>query len=179
MRIENLRTEIHGHTVRRVATVIWEDSHRSARDIYFATDAAYAEDLAPGQHALLTACLIPAMRHGERRIKLDEPIAPELRNGLYINMMYLRGWYGAPRNIVQIEANTGRRNPVQRTATNAASFLSGGVDSLATLRANRLDYPLDHPYSIRDCLIVHGFDIGGREVLGNEADFFSRTLSFT
>ncbi|CAG0954742.1 hypothetical protein ANRL3_00482 [Anaerolineae bacterium] len=177
MRIENLRTEIRGRKVRRVATVIWEDSPRPTRDVYFATDEAYAADLAPGQHAFLTACLIPAMRHGERRIKLDEPIAPELRNGLHINMVYLRSWYGTPRNLVQIEASTERRQPIPRTATNAASFLSGGIDSLATLRANRLNYPADHPYSIADCLIVHGFDIGGREAVGDEADFFDRTLA--
>jgi hypothetical protein len=92
-------------------------------------------------------------------------------------MVYLRSWYGTPRNLVQIEASTNRRQPISRTATNAASFLSGGVDSLATLRANRLNYAADHPYSIADCLIVHGFDIGGREALGDETGFFDRTLA--
>jgi hypothetical protein len=63
------------------------------------------------------------------------------------------------------------------TAANAACFLSGGVDSLATLRINRRDYPLDHPYAVKDCLIVHGFDIGGREGPGDEAAYFARVLA--
>lgn len=177
MQIKNLRTERHGQMVRQVATVIWEDSDRPERDVYFATNEAYAADLAPGQHAFLTACCIPAMRHGERRIRIDAPIASELRNGLLINMIYLRSWYGENRQPVRIEAASEHRLPLDRTATHAASFLSGGVDSLATLRANRLDYASVHPYSIKDCLIVHGFDIGGREEVGDESQFFDRALA--
>ena len=44
-----------------------------------------------------------------------------------------------------------------------ASFLSGGIDALALLRANRLEYPPEHPASIRDCLLLFGlnsFDFG-------------------
>jgi len=177
MRIENLHTEREGRLVRRVATVSWEDCDRPSRDVYFAVDEAHADHLALGPHAFLTACLIPAMRHGERRVRLDQPIRPELRNGLLINMHYLRSWYGGPRQIVQIDAATEQHHPLQRTATNVASFLSGGVDSLVTLRANRLDYPLEHPYAIKDCLFVQGFDIGGSEWLGDEATYFDRALA--
>jgi hypothetical protein len=177
MRIENLRTERNGRQVSRVATVSWEDCARPSRDIYFAVDEAYACDLAQGPAAFLLACLIPSMRHGERRVRLDQPIGSELRNGLLNNMHYLCSWYGEPRRIVQIDAATERYQPLQRTSANAASFLSGGVDSLATLRTNRRDYALDHPYAVKDCLLVHGFDIGGREGLGDEAAHFDRALA--
>jgi hypothetical protein len=176
MRIENLRTESHGQLARQVATVSWEDCDRPARDIFFETDQLIAQDWTPEPHAFLTACIIPAMRHGEQRLKIDAPVAPELRNGLLTNMTYLRQWYGQPRRVVQIETAGTARAPRWPVSPRTASFLSGGIDSLATLRANRLDYACHHPYSIQDCLIVHGFDIGGREVAGQESAYFDRAI---
>jgi len=38
-------------------------------------------------------------------------------------------------------------------------LFSGGVDSLATLRANRLNFPLEHPGSIKDGILAYGFDV--------------------
>jgi hypothetical protein len=43
-----------------------------------------------------------------------------------------------------------------RPAARTASLLSGGVDGLTALRANRLAYPADHPESIRDCILLFG-----------------------
>ncbi|MEW5815634.1 MAG: hypothetical protein AB1798_09605 [Spirochaetota bacterium] len=51
------------------------------------------------------------------------------------------------------------------------------MDSLATLRMNRLSFPIEHPLSIKDCLLVHGFDIGGYESLGNQTEAFDRAMS--
>jgi hypothetical protein len=170
MRVENVRTERDGGLVRRVATVSWEDCDGPSRNIYFAVDETYASDMAPGQQVFLIACLVLAMRHGDRRVRLDQPIGLGLRNGLLNNMHYLRSWYGAPRQIVQIDAVMEQYHPLQHTAANAAnaanaaSFLSGGVDSLATLWINRRDYALDHSYAVKDCLIVHGFDVAAVSV---------------
>jgi hypothetical protein len=41
--------------------------------------------------------------------------------------------------------------------------MSGGMDSLATLRTNRLHFALDHELSIRTCFLVYGLDVGGYE----------------
>jgi hypothetical protein len=38
-------------------------------------------------------------------------------------------------------------------------FFSGGIDSLAALRNNRLNYPMEHPLSFRDGLLVFGQNI--------------------
>jgi hypothetical protein len=47
--------------------------------------------------------------------------------------------------------------PIQALpAARTASLLSGGVDGLAVLRANRLAYPADHPESVRDCILLFG-----------------------
>jgi hypothetical protein len=40
----------------------------------------------------------------------------------------------------------------------AGFFFSGGIDSFATLRANRLNFPLQHPRSIKDGLLVYGLE---------------------
>jgi hypothetical protein len=59
----------------------------------------------------------------------------------------------------------------------AGAFLSGGVDSLAVLCANRADYPLDHSGAIRDCLFVHGFDIGGLTESDGEIASYQQALN--
>jgi hypothetical protein len=43
-----------------------------------------------------------------------------------------------------------------RAPARTASFLSGGVDGLTTLRVNRLSYPANHPDSVRDCIVLFG-----------------------
>jgi hypothetical protein len=177
MRIENLRTERRGRTVLRVATVIWEDSDRPTRDIYYEVDEAFASYLSCDQHASLVGSIVPAMRHGEKRIAVEEPICPELRKGLATAMGWLCHWYGSPRRPVRIETKPVVSRPWPGSSRRTGSFLSGGVDSLATLRLNRCDFPLDHPSAIKDCLVVHGFDIGGQERSGTEMDAFRRALA--
>jgi hypothetical protein len=158
MRIEGFRTEQDGAMVRIVASVVWEDNDRPQRDIYFEVDKAFADYLTPGPHAFLVACLVPAVHHGEKRILLDETICTELRNGLVTDMRWFEAWYCPVCRPVRIEAKPGVRPPRLNREEWAGSFLSGGLDSLATLRANRLDFPRDHPRSLKDCLMVYGFE---------------------
>jgi len=176
MRIEDLRSEIKGTRVRISAMAIWEDCDRPTQEIYFETNETFAQDLSCNPHAFLVGCILPAMRHGEERIAIDEAICPELRNGLATAMGWLCHWYGPPRKPVRIEAKTGIRPPSPRIAKRAGCFLSGGIDSLAMLRTNRLDFPLKHPRSIKDCLVLHGFDIGGRKGSDKAIETFDRTL---
>lgn len=171
MKIQELHSETRKDVARIAAAVIWEDCDRPAREIYFETDARFASDLVCNPHSFLLAAILPAMRHGEARIAIDEEICPELRNGLMTVMGWLRQWYGPPRNPVRIESRVQARPPAN-SIQRAGSFLSGGIDSLATLRSNRLDFPLAHPLAIKDCFIVHGFDIGGYEGPENEIEHF-------
>jgi hypothetical protein len=55
--------------------------------------------------------------------------------------------------------------------------MSGGVDALATLRTNRMNFPLDHPYSIRDCFHVYGIDIGGYETMEKNENNFALSVA--
>lgn len=177
MRIENLRSESAQSKARVGASIVWEDCDRPDQEIYFETSEEYAESLTCHPHAFLVGCVIQAARHGEKRIAIDSEICPELRNGLLRAMHWLRSWYGYPSEPVRIETRRGVRFPMARAEERAGSFLSGGVDSLAALRRNRLDFPLSHPYSIKDCLFVHGFDMGGRAGGDSEIESYRRGLA--
>ncbi len=159
MKIENLRSEKNGNLARVAATVIWEDCDRPTQDIYFETTEAFASDLTCNPHTFLLACIMSALRHGEVRVYIDAEICPEFRTGVITAMSWIHQWYVPERQLVQIEAKTQSHPPILPTPERAGSFLSGGIDSLATLRANRLDFPLSHPRSIKDGLLISGLEI--------------------
>ncbi len=177
MKIHGFRKDIQNSRPRVSASVAWEDSGFPERQIYFETDAKFAGDLSCNPNAFLLAAVIPALHHGERRVLVDGVLCPQLRNGLTIALQLIRNWYGhAKERPFVIEAAQGFGPPLPRQPQRVASFLSGGVDSLATLYSNRLDFPLIHPGSIQDCFFVHGFDIGGYEHLDRNQEAFDLAL---
>ncbi|MBE9167393.1 hypothetical protein IQ238_07585 [Pleurocapsales cyanobacterium LEGE 06147] len=153
MKIENLRTENHSNRTRVVATVIWEDCDRSNQDLYFETTTEFAGDISCNPNAFLTACVLPAMRYGERRIAIDAPICPELKDGITTVVHYLAQWYGGKRQLIPIEALLQSRvSSVPKPR--AGCLFSGGIDSLAMVRNNRLNFPSEHPRSFKDGILV-------------------------
>ena len=156
MKIENFRTEQQGSSVRSVATLIWENRDRPPQDIYFETTEEFAQGLTSNPHAFLIAGVIPAMRYGETRIAIEEEICPQLLEGLITNMNWLSHWFGEGRQPIPIEAPVQSQPLNISTSTRAGLFFSGGVDSLAALRNNRLNFPREHPGSIKDGLLVYG-----------------------
>lgn len=169
MKIENLRSEKNGNLKRVVATVIWEDCQRPKQEIYFETTEAFAQDLSCNPQAFLVGCIMPAMHHGEARVSIDAEICPELRNGLITAMSWMRHWYGPERQLVQIEAKT-KSLPTARAPARAGFCFSGGIDSLTTLRNNRLDFPPEHPGSFKDGLLIYGLEV-------ENPDVFERAVS--
>lgn len=164
MKIENLRSERKGNRARVAATVTWEDCDRPTHEVYFETDEAFADGLVCNPHAFVVGCMVPAMHYGEERIFIDAEICPELRDGLITAMSLLRHWYYDPdRPLVRIEAGAKSDLPAPRTPERAGFFFSGGTDSFATLRMNRLNFPLGHPWSIRDGLLVYGLELDDPE----------------
>ena len=156
MKIENLRTEKNGDRSRVAATVTWEDCDRPKQEVYFETDEAFSDGLSLNPHAFLVGGILPAMRHGEERIFVDGEICPELRGGLITVMSWMKTWYYSPdRKLVTIDSKTRSGKPM-RNQERAGWFFSGGIDSLGTLRNNRLNYPLDHPLSIKDGILIYG-----------------------
>ena len=166
MRIHDLRSEATADRTRVAATVVWEDCDREPQEVHYDTTPEFADDLTCDPHAFLVGAILPAIRQGEQRIFIDAPICPGLRNGLKTAIGWFQKWSLLGQSI-RIEAGSAARYP-KYIAPRAGSFLSGGVDSLALIRVNRLDYPQDHPGAFRDSLFVHGFDIGGLADSGSE-----------
>ncbi|MFU8814035.1 MAG: hypothetical protein ACNA7W_01730 [Pseudomonadales bacterium] len=159
MRLTNLTEERGSNRHRISATVEWEDSDRIAREVFFETTPEFADDLCCDPHAFLLVGSVRAMRHGERRVAIDAEICPVMHDGLVSAMSLLDSWYPGG-SIPTIEARQ-QGNPEPRRPR-AASMLSGGIDSLATVRVNRMRYPRDHDWSIRDCFAIYGFDLGNQ-----------------
>jgi hypothetical protein len=174
MKILNLRLQKNEKSTGIAATVYWEDSDRPPREIFIETEKEFSGHISCNPDAFLVGCIVPAIHLGEKRIFLDAEIDPMLREGLYAVMAVLKEWSGGKYRPLKIEAKT---NSIVRYAEKqrvAGMFLSGGIDSLAALRTNSINYPEDHPGSIKDCLIIHGFDIGGVVERGMKYHVFDR-----
>lgn len=169
MIIDNLRFENNGDRLRSLASITWEDCDRKTQEIYFETAEAFSNDLSSNPHSFLVACIMPALHFGEKRIliKTDEKICPELVDGLTNAMNWMRlWWYNPTKNIVKIETKGASAFVPKEKKNRAGFFFSGGIDALATLRANRIDYSMDHPGSIRDGLLVFGLEVNDPKAFG-------------
>jgi hypothetical protein len=159
MKIEHLRRENHGELTRVVARVIWEDLARSPQEIYFDTTPPFANGLLCNPDAFLIAGILPAWRHGESRISIEGEVSPELFEGLVTVMSWLREWFRPESKLIRIEAAPATQVMSPPAAARSGFFFTGGVDSLAALRANRLSFPVSHPGSIKDGLLVFGLEV--------------------
>lgn len=158
MRIEDIRFEESDGRARVVARVIWEDCERPTRDVYFETAAEFAGALSCSAEPFVVAATMPALWHGERRLRVAGEICPTLRDGLTTAMNLMRHWHDLDREPVRFEAPLRAKSPVA-TSPRAGFFVTGGVDCLATLRANRLNYPRTHPGWIRDGIAIFGLEV--------------------
>ena len=174
MIISNLRLKEDGKHTRAQASVTWEDADRRPKEIYIETENAFAGDMTCHPHAFLVGCFIPAMHLGEKRIVIEGNICPTLREGLITAMAIMKEWSGGGLKPLSLEAGTLSAAQYSGTSRRAALFMSGGIDSLYALRTNRKIYPETHPGFIKDCLLVHGFDIGGVVERGMKYSVFER-----
>ena len=147
--------------VRASAVVKWEDCSYGEREVFFETDISLRDSLTLNPNAFLLASIHPAMWFGESRIKVEGPVCPVLRDGLDVAARIMRRWYGGSGNFIAIEADEGFKPSRLPAIPRAASCMSGGVDSLATFRRNRLNLPMDHPGAVKDLLFIQGFDMSG------------------
>ncbi len=153
------------------ARVSWEDSDRAPLEVFFETDASGASDLAPEPEAFLTACILPAMRARERRVRIEGAVCPRLTAGVTQAIGVLRRLHGPPRGPVTVEPTEGWRAIVPRRPARSAFFFTGGVDSSDLFRRNRLAHPVEHPESFADGLSTFGHlcPTEGRTMRWNEA----------
>jgi hypothetical protein len=176
MRIENLRIETQSDRARAAARLIWEDTEREPQEIYFETRGEFSDSVSANPHAFLVAGTIAALRHGERRIALDAAICPELKLGLMTAARLLQFWCGSDRPPIKIESKEQRRSKPQKRRRAAFCF-TGGVDSLATLRTNRLNFHPDDAGYIRDGVLIFGLEVERLESFQCVTDVLARLAS--
>lgn len=159
MKIEVLGITEDAGLAKAAAKVVWEDSDRPSQEVFFGVPQEHAEYLCCNSDAFLVAGLLPAVEGGERRISIDEDVCPKLKEDLPTVVDLFTKWYDNSLTMPRIETNGKRKWKPNCRGRDTGSFLSGGIDSLALLRQNRLRYPAAHSKSIKHCFLVFGFDI--------------------
>ncbi len=173
MKISDFNITQNGDDIQANALVQFEDCDRGEKQIFIKTKKKYAGDFTANPHAFLVGCLLPAIHLKEKRIFLDEEICPLLKESLNIAMAILKEWTKGCYQPLKIEAEIKPDiKPLQHNRT--GMFMSGGMDSLAALRLNRLNYPASHPGFVKDSFFLHGFDIGGVVERGMKYHVFER-----
>ena len=157
MKITDFRVSGGPRGTRVSATLSWEDSDRADAELYFASPRLDAPALMQRPEPFLIAAYPLAMLHGERRVRIDGVVCPRVREGLIIVAQQWRTWFagiGQP----DVEAAGGLAPAPPRATSRAGMLLSGGVDSLAMLRRNRLEFEERHPGAIRRGIFVFGLN---------------------
>lgn len=174
MRISDLKKRSTGNRAVVSAKVTWEDCNRPSDELFFATEEEYADDLTCNPHSFLLASILPAIRQGEKRLRLDEPICPQLREGVIEATALLGRWRGAAGGLPKLEAQVLGNDRKWAKKRRTGMFLSGGVDSLFSLRFNHQTFPSNHPGRVKDCVFVYGADIGWQEQNEGRMEFYER-----
>jgi hypothetical protein len=174
LRLSDFNLNTKDNRTQATASVTWEDCDQPKRTVFIETESQFSDDISCNPNAFIVGCLLPAMHYGEKRIKIEEEICPFLNEGLKTAMGIIRHWSDESYRPLSIEAKKAHPSPYLNQKRHAALFMSGGIDSLAALRLNRLNYPKTHPGAIKDCLLVHGFDIGGVVERGMKYPVFDR-----
>jgi hypothetical protein len=172
MRISQIRKERRDGSTAILARVEWEESERPAREIFIQFADPFGDDLEPSSNAFFAAAYQPALRHGERRIRIEGSICPRLRDGLSEGAAMVDQWFDRPRRRIVIEPERGFEAPRPAATPRAAGCLSGGVDSSYLFFSNQRDFPPEHPERIRDALFVESWDFPGEE-------FSARALGYS
>jgi hypothetical protein len=174
LRLSKLNIINTNNRVRLKARVLWEACDQPAKDVFIETEKPFGDDLSLNADAFLVGCLIPAMHFREKRIVLQDPISPYLREGLETVMALMQQWSNGRMQPLDIDAPVRPLMNSQRRKPRAAMVFSGGIDSLVTLWLNRRQYAEGHPGAIKDGFIIHGFDIGGVVERGMKYHVFDR-----
>jgi len=177
MIIENFIKTITAERVRVSATLIWENRNRPAEEVYFETTAEFGDDLCINPNSWLLCSALAAMRYGEERIKIDAPISPEIKDGLINSMKCLIDWHGGERNVISIEAPLEKEILFAKETARAGALFSGGIDALAMVRDNHLNFAVNHPRRIQDGILVYGVLEGELEAESKEDPSFKNVIN--
>jgi hypothetical protein len=173
MRIHDVEACSQDQRCRSSALVTWEELEHPDGLLDFEVPVKTGRIAGPSAEAFLLACFPLAVRHGERRIRIDSPVCPMLVDGLHTVHAWWTDWGLVDTEMPVIEAET--QSPPFDTPRRSMAFLSGGIDSTHMLWRNRKLYRPGDPAYIEDALVIQGFDIGKRKGRP-EAGHFEMTL---
>ncbi|HJT79740.1 MAG TPA: hypothetical protein VJ719_00970 [Chthoniobacterales bacterium] len=139
------------------ATIVWEEAPRSPCEVYFEAADEVADAIGYFPEAFVSAALPPALWEGEKRLVVDGELCPEFLDNVAVVTKVFQNWFPEISQTMPVESK--RRTSAQTSPRRSAFFFTGGVDSLAALRANRLNFPLDHPASVKDGIIVFNLEV--------------------
>ncbi len=177
MRLTDFKLEEKYGRNRISAQVHWEDCQEPEKEVFIETTSRFNLDINASHQAFLVGCLIPALHFGEKRIVLDEAVCPFLLEGLNVIQAIMVQWTGGLYKPLVIEAKRSATSIEKPGPMRSGMLFSGGIDSLAALRLNRLHYDSTHPGYVRDCILIHGFDIGGVVSRGMKYHVFDRAFT--
>jgi hypothetical protein len=157
MRIEGIKHERLTDRSRLSARIVWERSDQAPCEIYFETGGEFANAITFSPEAFVSAALTPALWAGEERIAVEGDLCPEFLDNVAVVTKVFQNWFPQISRTMTIEAR--KRSGAAMSQRRSAFFFTGGVDSLAALRANRLNFPKHHPGSVQDGIIVFNLEV--------------------
>jgi hypothetical protein len=148
MRITNINLEEVDGFIRASADVIWEQAKKEPLNFFVEAPVKHEPAFWADPNAFILSVYLAAWHGGEERIQIDEPVCPVLFQNLKVIVPVLKSWYSdVPYPAPVIEPLAGFK-AYDFNAKESLGLLSCGIDSLGTLRWNKLNIPGHHPLSI-------------------------------
>lgn len=157
MIIANIRSRLEGENWKWSADVTPESEPARTCTIYFDVPARFECDPLAAAGGFLVSCAPFCLKNREPELRMESEVDPTLVNGLDVALSYLAHWGSLDKPEITVPKAEG---VVPKPPGDCASFLSGGVDSLATLARNHDEYPPTHPMRVRHGILIEGLDIG-------------------
>jgi hypothetical protein len=177
VRIEDATLEERSGRYRLSATLAWEDVGRPPERLWFEVRPGDAAFLTDAWEPFVVAAYPLALASGEDRVAVEGSLCPRLCDDLPSFGRVLAG--AGDAQPPTLDPGAGCVAPRPSDGGSVACFLSGGVDSLAMLRANHREYPRDHPGRITAGVTLFGlnsFDFDGGRPVAEREDAFRRYL---
>ena len=159
MLIRNIQEIREGDQYRVQADVTLE-TRLLQEALFISVPAEQADWIRPDPNAFMVGAAMAAMWNGETRMEIDGGVDPQLRSRLTMAMRLMKHWQNSPLHPPEILAPAAVRPMPDTTQSTTALFLSGGVDSLASLYWNVSQYQKGDPRRVGVAFFVHGLDVG-------------------
>ncbi len=156
MRIKEIGLLNDSNQTQIVGRVAWEESARPEQLIFFRSETSTAPRT-PDANIFLLAAYPIAVAHGEKRISIDQPTSPLLRERLADVHGWWRKWGLAGPDAPIVESPQADNFDDSNASANVG-FLSGGVDSLHMLYRNHTRFPAGSHGRIDQAVFIRGYD---------------------